>query len=52
MRYLVAATLALFAALAFYLTTDMACGQKNGPKIADAILIGGCRKVIIDHDRN
>jgi hypothetical protein len=44
MKYLIGAALALFAALAFYVTTDMSCSHKNGTKIADAMLIAGCAK--------
>jgi hypothetical protein len=42
MRYLIGAALPLALAVAFYVSVDMSCGKKNGPKIADAILIGGC----------
>ncbi len=44
MRYLIAAALALLAGVVFYLAVDMSCRQNNGPKIADAILIGGCER--------
>jgi hypothetical protein len=42
-KYLIAAALALALAAAFYVSADMSC-RKNGPKIADAILIGGCER--------